>query len=104
MITDMTTMTGDNVGHLKSAASEINALGSEASASAQRTVNVAAKADDLHTVILELGRTVREFHISHQNYHQAAPVAAPKTQPEPVVSSPRYFQEQIQQFRRQGVN
>ncbi|MDO5894313.1 methyl-accepting chemotaxis protein [Agrobacterium sp. Azo12] len=104
MITDMTTMTSDNVGHLKSAASEINALGSEASASAQRTVNVAAKADDLHTVILELGRTVREFHISHQNYHQAAPVAAPETQPEPVVSSPRYFQEQIQQFRRQGVN
>lgn len=104
MITDMTAMTSDNVGHLKSAASEINALGSEASASAKRTVNVAAKADDLHTVILELGRTVREFHISHQNYHQAAPVAAPKTQPEPVVSSPRYFQEQIQQFRRQGVN
>lgn len=104
MISEMTVMTGDNVGHLKSAASEINALGSEASASAQRTVHVAAKADDLHTVILELGRTVREFRLSRQNYQHEAPVAAKPAPAEPAMRDTAYFQDSIQQFRRQGVN
>ncbi|MCF6369517.1 globin-coupled sensor protein [Rhizobium halophilum] len=82
---------GQQADALSGVTKEVAALGTEVASTAGRAEHVAARADDLHTVILELGRTVREFRIERQaRYHSdvASPVANPQPRMELVANGP----------------
>jgi methyl-accepting chemotaxis protein len=62
---------------LERVTTEVSALGGDVAATADRAGQASVRADDLHTVILELGRTVREFRVERQErYHSDGPRAA----------------------------
>lgn len=104
MIGDVARRTGENVVSLQTVAVELGSIGAETDRSAAQMTSAAQEADDLHTVILELGRTVREFRIARQQHTASEQVARPyqgnvaTTRDEHVEYG--YVQ---QQFRRQGV-
>lgn len=104
MIGDVARRTGENVVSLQNVAVELGSIGAETDRSATQMTSAAQEADDLHTVILELGRTVREFRIARQQHTASEQVARPyqgnvaTTRDEHVEYG--YVQ---QQFRRQGV-
>ncbi|HEX5934169.1 MAG TPA: globin-coupled sensor protein [Pseudorhizobium sp.] len=61
-------------GALERVAAEVSSLGAEVASNAARAEAAGGHADDLQTVILELGRTVREFRIERQaRYHSDQP-------------------------------
>ena len=104
MIGDVARRTADNVGSLQGVAGDLTSIGSDAGHAAIRISSSAQEADDLHTVILELGRTVREFRIARQVY------AVPEPETKYQQSSATVMREERmehgyaqQQFRRQGV-
>ena len=65
----------------------------------------AQEADDLHTVILELGRTVREFRIARQMHLEEATEARPQRSYATAMRQEERmdYGHAQQQFRRQGV-
>ncbi|WP_234902433.1 methyl-accepting chemotaxis protein [Agrobacterium larrymoorei] len=104
MIGDVARCTGENAGSLQNVAIELGTLGSQAQSSSQRLSSSSQEADELHTVILELGRTVREFRIARQ-MHAATET---ETRPQPVYATVMREERMDygyaqQQFRRQGV-
>lgn len=105
MIGDVARRTSENSGSLGNVSQELNAIGTDADRSAQRLSSSAKEADDLHTVILELGRTVREFRIARQMHAEEAKEARPpKTYATAMrQEEPMDYGYAQQQFRRQGV-
>lgn len=57
---------GDHADALDTVVSEVRGLGARLGNSAGAALHSAGGADDLHTVIVELGKTVREFRIARQ--------------------------------------
>lgn len=79
------------VGALGQVAAEVSSIGSEVAKNADRAERAGARAADLHTVIVELGRTVREFRIERQaRYHSdlARPAAVAKPHIELISTGP----------------
>jgi methyl-accepting chemotaxis protein len=62
----------EQVTELDGVSSVVSALADEAAQSAGLAERASADSDDLHTVILELGRTIREFHYERQTRASAA--------------------------------
>ncbi|NKF32980.1 chemoreceptor protein, partial [Pseudomonas sp. BGM005] len=60
-IAGIATKTGEHAASLDGVTAEVKGLGAEVADSAGFAGRSADGADDLHTVIVELGRTVREF-------------------------------------------
>lgn len=76
---------------LAQVAAEVSSLGTEVAANADRAERTGTRAADLHTVIVELGRTVREFRMERQaRYHSdlARPAAAATPKVELIATSP----------------
>jgi methyl-accepting chemotaxis protein len=104
MIGDVARRTGENVTSLQGVAVELNAIGAETDRSASRLTTASQDADDLHTVILELGRTVREFRIARQMNAAEQPVTRQHQQNVATMrEEPMDYGYVHQQFRRQGV-
>ena len=104
MIGDVARRTGENVTSLQGVAVELNAIGAETDRSASRLTTASQDADDLHTVILELGRTVREFRIARQMNAVEQPVTRQHQQNVATMrEEPMDYGYVHQQFRRQGV-
>jgi methyl-accepting chemotaxis protein len=105
MIGQIAHKTSENAGSLQTIASDLGSIGADASVNAQRSSQSSQAADDLHTVILELGRTVREFRIARQHHADTEVETRHQNSTAPVMRNDRmehgYGQ---QQFRRQGVN
>ncbi|KQQ58916.1 chemotaxis protein [Rhizobium sp. Leaf311] len=104
MIGDVARRTGENVASLRDVANELTSIGNDTDRSATRFTAAAQEADDLHTVILELGRTVREFRIARQQYAADEPVSTHHRHNVPPLREDRMDYGYVhQQFRRQGV-
>jgi methyl-accepting chemotaxis protein len=71
--------TAEQVTGLQAATSDLSRIGAEIGAGAQQAAGAKENCDDLHTVILELGQTIRQFHVQRQ---------APKTAFAPSYSTP----------------
>jgi methyl-accepting chemotaxis protein len=70
---------------------DVSSLGAEVASNANHADQAALRADDLHTVVIELGRTVREFRIERQaRYHSdvARRVAVSTPRIEVVANAP----------------
>lgn len=65
-VSDLAREAGGHVGELEFVSGNVSALGGELFESAALARQSSGGTDDLHTVILELGRTVREFHYERQ--------------------------------------
>jgi methyl-accepting chemotaxis protein len=63
------TETGAQAKSLGQLSGEVGALGEDIASAARTARRAGESADELHTVILELGRTVREFTIARRNGH-----------------------------------
>lgn len=59
--------TGEHLKAIGDVGSSVQALGRETAASAERARETSCRNDELHTVILELGQTVREFTIKRRD-------------------------------------
>ncbi|MDQ1185012.1 globin-coupled sensor protein [Agrobacterium larrymoorei] len=104
MIGDVARRTGEHSGHLNHVSIELDAIGTDAHRAADRLSSSAAEADDLHTVILELGRTVREFRIARQAYADEAIAPEPRRTNATVMRPERMDYGHAQhQYKRQGV-
>lgn len=104
MIGDVARRTGEHSGDLNHVAVELDAIGMDANRAAERLSSSAAEADDLHTVILELGRTVREFRIARQAYSDDQFVASPRKADATAMRPERMdYGHAQQQYKRQGV-
>ncbi len=104
MIGDVARRTGEHSGDLNHVAVELDAIGMDANRAAERLSSSAAEADDLHTVILELGRTVREFRIARQAYSDDEFVAQPRNANATAMRPERMdYGHAQQQYKRQGV-
>lgn len=104
MIGDVARLTGENVTSLQGVAMELGSIGAETDRSASRMTTASQEVDDLHTVILELGRTVREFRIARQMNTAQEPVARQYQHTVATMrEEPMDYGYVHQQFRRQGV-
>ncbi len=70
-IAGISTRSDAQVDVLEKVATEILALGSDVADNAGRAELAGTRAEDLHVVILELGRTVREFRLERQTIYHA---------------------------------
>lgn len=70
--------TEDQAESLQNMAGILHACGEASRTNAEMSRQFAAHGDDLHTVILELGQTVREFTIERRNTHQNVKSARPE--------------------------
>ncbi|PDT03201.1 globin-coupled sensor protein [Rhizobium chutanense] len=68
-ISGIATRTGEHAESLDSVTSDVKSLGGEVAGSAGFAERSAEGADHLHTVIVELGQTIREFRIARENAH-----------------------------------
>ncbi|MBB3649460.1 methyl-accepting chemotaxis protein [Rhizobium sp. BK619] len=66
-ISGIATRTGEHASSLDSVTSDVKGLGGEVAGSAGLAERSAEGADHLHTVIVELGQTIREFRIAREN-------------------------------------
>ncbi|URK88530.1 hypothetical protein LP421_15635 [Rhizobium sp. RCAM05350] len=71
--------TAEQVTGLQAATSDLGRIGAEIGATSHQAAGAKETCDDLHTVILELGQTIRQFHVQRQ---------APKTAFAPSYSTP----------------
>lgn len=78
---------GDHARGLDESMGAFAAIGREAQKGAEIALGTSAKSGDLHTVILELGDTIRSFHIARQAHHAAA--TPPVRRPAPGLSVAR---------------
>jgi methyl-accepting chemotaxis protein len=103
MIGTIARQTGENAGNLQTVTAEIGSIGDDVMQNADRATASAGAADDLHTVILELGRTVRAFRLARQDDRDAD--SRSEISPAADMRQPRIARDYgQQQFRRQGVN
>ncbi|MBX5151764.1 globin-coupled sensor protein [Rhizobium lentis] len=68
-ISGIATRTGEHAASLDGVAADVKGLGAEVADNAGLAERSAEGADHLHTVILELGQTIREFRIARENAH-----------------------------------
>jgi len=82
-IASVASQTSDNASVLDAVTTDVKGLGARVAESADAASHSADGADDLHTVIVELGRTVREFRIARIRAEAAErrPVRAVDVQP-----------------------
>ncbi|MBB2693436.1 UNVERIFIED_ORG: methyl-accepting chemotaxis protein [Rhizobium esperanzae] len=82
-IAGIATKTGEHAASLDGVTAEVKGLGVEVADNAGFAQRSADGADDLHTVIVELGRMVREFRIARENAHagRSAPVRVAPSRP-----------------------
>lgn len=104
MIAEVSRLTAEQAGELQSVAADIGGQQRQADRNAVDISASASEADTLQTVILELGRTVREFRIARQE-HFAAATGADRQQSSFMAreDSRTDYRQDYQQFRRQGV-
>lgn len=81
-VSDIARATDGQAGELASISGLVLGLGGEIAESADFARRSSNGSDDLHTVILELGRTVREFHFERQA--RGSPPASPERRFEPA--------------------
>ncbi len=100
----------EQAGGLDRVSAEIGMLGKEVAGNASVALRSGEGADELHTVILELGRTVREFRIARQGHHGEAQRSQSALRPEPPVAavaqlaSARMGEAEIHFQKRQGIS
>ena len=101
---------GEQAGGLDRVTVEIGALGQDVAGTASVARRSGEGADELHTVILELGRTVREFRIARQAQGDQTRRHHPAIRPEPALaaiaqlSSVRPDDGEIHFQKRQGMS
>lgn len=104
MIAEVSRHTADHAGELQSVAVDIDEQQRQAGRNVADMGASATEADALHTVILELGRTVRAFRIARQEHFAAAAGADWQHSSFMARGVNRTDNSQnYQQFRRQGV-
>lgn len=104
MIVEVSRRTADHAGELQSVTADIVEQQKHAGRNAADSNACASEADALHTVILELGRTVREFRIARQEHFAAAAGADRQHSSFMARGDSRTDNSQnYQQFKRQGV-
>ncbi|WLP54108.1 globin-coupled sensor protein [Agrobacterium fabrum] len=104
MIAEVSRHTADHAGELQSVAVDIDEQQRQAGRNVADMGASASEADALHTVILELGRTVRAFRIARQEHFAAAAGADWQHSSFMARGDNRTDNSQnYQQFRRQGV-
>ncbi|MBW6420691.1 globin-coupled sensor protein [Rhizobium sp. XQZ8] len=104
--------THEQAGSLDKLTSEIGSVSERVAVNADMASRAGEGADELHTVILELGRTVREFRIERQNRRDETrrPVAPPASHAQPTLVSiaqapiERADDDEYLFQRRQGMN
>jgi len=81
-ITTIAANTGEHAASLDALTGDVKSLGADVAASAGVARNSADGADHLHTVILKLGQTIREFRIARENAQPVRQqIARPAVQP-----------------------
>ncbi len=81
--------TGEHAAGLEAVTAEVNGLGGEVADNAGLAERSAEGADHLHTVILELGQTIREFRIAREKTYATRPQQARVAPARPVVITAR---------------
>nr|WP_272871768.1 globin-coupled sensor protein [Agrobacterium tumefaciens] len=104
MIAEVSRHTAEQAGELQSVAADIGEQQRQAGRNAVDISASASEADALQTVILELGRTIREFRIARQGQARAASGADRQDTSFMARADNRTdYGQDYQQFRRQGV-
>ncbi len=104
MIAEVSRHTAAQAGELQSVAADIGEQERQAGRIVADIGAGASEADTLHTVILELGRTIRAFHIARQEHFAAAAGAdRPHSSFMARAHNRTDNSQDYQQFRRQGV-
>jgi methyl-accepting chemotaxis protein len=104
MIAEVSRHTAEQAGELQSVAADIGGQQRQADRNAVDISASASEADALQTVILELGRTIREFRIARQGQAKAASGADRQDTSFMARADNRTdYGQDYQQFRRQGV-
>ncbi|MBX4865732.1 globin-coupled sensor protein [Rhizobium bangladeshense] len=80
-IAGIATRTSEHAASLDGVSSDVKGLGEEVASSAGFAGRTAEGADHLHTVIVELGQTIREFRIAREKAHPAPLAPARVTSP-----------------------
>ncbi|MGR9074851.1 globin-coupled sensor protein [Rhizobium leguminosarum] len=88
-IAGIATRTGEHAASLDSVTSDVKGLGGEVADSAGLAERSAEGADHLHTVILELGQTIREFRIARENATAGRPAPVRMTPPRAIEAAAR---------------
>jgi len=88
-IAGIATRTGEHAASLDGVTSDVKGLGGEVAESAGLAERSAEGADHLHTVILELGQTVREFRIARENANAGRPAPVRAAPPRAIEASAR---------------
>ncbi|PDT18414.1 globin-coupled sensor protein [Rhizobium sp. J15] len=88
-ISGIATKTGEHAASLDSVTADVKGLGAEVADSAGFAERTADGADHLHTVILELGQTIREFRIARENALAGRPAPARATPPRAIEAAAR---------------
>ncbi|OWV69164.1 chemotaxis protein [Rhizobium sp. R339] len=88
-ISGIATKTGEHAASLDSVTADVKGLGAEVADSAGFAERTADGADHLHTVILELGQTIREFRIARENALAGRPAPARVLPPRAIEAAAR---------------
>jgi len=88
-IAGIATRTGEHAASLDSVTSDVKGLGGEVAGSAGLAERSAEGADHLHTVIVELGQTIREFRIARENANAGRPAPVRVTPPRAIEAAAR---------------
>ncbi|AJD40055.1 methyl-accepting chemotaxis protein McpE [Rhizobium gallicum bv. gallicum R602sp] len=94
-IATIASQTGEHAASLDTVTADVKALGEQVADSAACANRAAEGADDLHTVILELGQTIRAFRIARENARvEAAPLSASRQRSIEIAARPATLDEQ----------
>lgn len=101
--------TGEHAASLDTVTADVKALGGQVGDSAASANRAAEGADHLHTVILELGQTIRAFRIARENARvEAAPLSASRRRSIEIAARPATLDEQYDEegfgFSRPAVS
>ncbi|MGW9945355.1 methyl-accepting chemotaxis protein [Rhizobium leguminosarum] len=88
-IAGIATRTGEHAANLDSVTADVKGLGGEVADSAGLAERSAEGADHLHTIILELGQTIREFRIARENATAGRPAPVRVTPPRAIEAAAR---------------
>ncbi|WP_455874637.1 methyl-accepting chemotaxis protein [Rhizobium yanglingense] len=94
-IATIASQTGEHAASLDTVTADVKALGGQVADSAVSANRAAEGADHLHTVILELGQTIRAFRIARENARvEAAPLSASRQRSLEIAARPATLDEQ----------
>ncbi|MEX2696045.1 methyl-accepting chemotaxis protein [Rhizobium mongolense] len=108
-IATIASQTGEHAASLDTVTADVKALGGQVADSAASANRAAEGADHLHTVILELGQTIRAFRIARENARiEAVPLHASRRRGIEIAARPATLDEQYDNedfgFSRPAVN